>query len=197
MAKADVIIPFVFHFAAGVYGRGGADLALPLEEQFEIARRKGWSDDPDDPGGATMIDVTLSTFRTYRRRQGLPAPLKSDLRQISYTEWSSILKTMFWDRLRADEINSQGVANILFDWIWASGPSAIRKAQKILGVRADGIVGPQTLLAINRSDPFRLFQKIRDERENHYRSCRAAWKFLNGWLRRLNALHPDGSITPG
>lgn len=195
MAKAEVIVPFIFHFAAGVYGRGGADLSLPLEEQFEIARRKGWSDDPDDPGGATMIDVTLSTFCAYRSRNGLPEPSESDLRGISYSEWMGILKTMFWDRIQADSINSQGVANILFDWVWASGPSAIRKVQKILGVKADGVVGPKTLHAINSHDPGELFLKIHDGRERHYRSCRASWKYLKGWLRRLNALCPDGSVV--
>ncbi len=191
MAKAEIIIPFVFHFAAGVCG---SDLSLPLVEQFEIARRGGWSDDPDDPGGATMIDVTLATYRTFRRKKNLPEPSKADLRQISFPEWKDILKTMFWDRLHADDINSQGVANILFDWLWASGPSAIRNIQKILGVKSDGIIGPITLLAINSRDHSALFHEIREVRERHYRSCRGAWKYLNGWLRRLNALRSDGSF---
>ncbi len=192
MAEFQKLIPFIFHFAAGVYGREGTDLLLPPEEQFEIASRKGWSNDPDDPGGATMIDVTLGAYRTYRKRCGKPMPDESALRNITFREWSDILKEMYWDLWLADEIESQGVANILVDWVWASGAGSIRKAQRILGVRSDGKVGPVTLKAINSSDPEKLFFRIRDAREHHYRGCRGAWKYLNGWLRRLSALQPDG-----
>lgn len=195
MADHRILIPFIFHFAAGVYGKDGRDLLLPLDEQFEIASRKGWSDDPDDPGGATMIDVTLATFAAYRRRRSMPSPTKTDLRGITFGEWEDILKTMFWDRMKADNVRSQAIANIIVDWIWASGPSAIRRIQTAVGVKADGIVGPLTLQAINEADAGTLFTNIRRMREIHYRQCRGAWKYLHGWLRRLNAIRPDGSFN--
>lgn len=195
MADFEKMIPFIFHFAAGVYGKNGSDLLLPLDRQFEIARRTGWSDDPDDPGGATMIDVTISTYRNYREKKGLPKPTKENLRDISFEEWKEILKTMYWDRWKADSICSQGIANILVDWIWASGASTIKRAQRIIGVKADGIPGSITLAAINGADPDELFSRIKEARERHYRSCKAAWKYLRGWLRRLNAINPDGSFT--
>lgn len=107
MANFETMIPFILHFAAGVSGK---DLRLPLEEQFEIARRKGWSDDPDDPGGATMIDVTLTTYRDYIRKQRQQSvvtrcaawrePSGINLKQITFNEWKEILKTMYWDRWR-------------------------------------------------------------------------------------------------
>lgn len=194
MADFNLMIPFIFHFAAGVYGKNGNDLSLPVERQFILARKNGWSDDPDDPGGATMIDVTLTTYATYRKRKGLSVPTKEDLRNISFCEWSEILKTMYWDRFKADEINSQGLAHILVDWIWASGCSKIKTVQKMLGVAPDGIVGPVTMKALNDAEKD-LFPIIRKERERQYRSCRGAWKFLRGWLRRLNAINPDGTFS--
>lgn len=194
MAEFTKMLPLIFHFAAGVYGKNGSDLQLPYEEQFNLARKKGWSDDPDDPGGATMIDVTLKTYTSYRLSKGIRSTTKTDLRNISYPEWLEILKTMFWDKWHADEIQSQGIANLLVDWIWASGAKSIRNAQKIIGVKADGIVGPKTLSAINTSSTEHLFHRLRNARETYYRNCRASWKYLNGWLRRLNAILPDGSF---
>lgn len=185
MANADLMIPFIFRFAAGVDGR---DLTMPLPSQFEAACRRGWSKDPDDPGGATMIDVTLSTFRAWRRSKNLPLPDENDLRNISYEEWRDIFVSMFWNRWRADEIKSQGVAEMLVDWLWASGPVSIKMAQKVIGTKADGIVGPITISAINASDSHELFMRLRDAREAHFRRCRASWKYLRGWLRRLNAI---------
>lgn len=141
-----------------------------------------------------MTDVTLATFSNFRRMKGLPRPTKADLRNISFEDWKEILKTMYWDRWRADEIESQGIANILVDWIWASGHRSIRQAQRIIGVKADGVAGPLTIAAINASDNEDLFARLRTAREHHYRNCRGAWKYLKGWLRRLDAILPDGTF---
>ena len=63
-----------------------------------------------------------------------------DLKHISDANWYDIIKTMFWDKWRADDIHSQKVANILVDWALASGIHGIKKPQALLGVVADGIV---------------------------------------------------------
>ena len=188
------MLPLIFHFAAGVYGKNGSDLLLPFAQQFELARKTGWSDDPDDPGGATIVDVTIGAYAAYRSSKGMPSPTKADLRGITFAEWLEILKTMYWDKWRGDEIRPQGIANLLVDWVWASGPVTIRNAQRIIGVTADGIVGPKTLAAVNKSDSGELFARLYAERERYYRQCRGAWKYLNGWLRRLSAIRPDGSV---
>ena len=194
MADFEKMIPFILHFAAGVYGKDGKQLELPLEEQFILAKRTGWSDDKDDPGGATMIDVTLSTYTHYRISKGLKKTAKKDLLNISFEEWKEILKTMYWDKWQGDYIESQGIANLLVDWIWASGYMVIKKAQKIIGVKNDGGVGPETISAINGADSGELYKSVFAAREEHYRQCRAAWKYLNGWMRRLNAIQPDGTF---
>lgn len=191
MANFENLIPFIFHFAAGVKAQY---LTLPLHRQFEIARKTGWSDDADDPGGATMIDVTLKTYAAYRRRYNIPVTTKSDLRNITFEEWKEILKTLFWDLWKADEIKSVGLAHILVDWVWASGPKSIRTAQRIIGVKADGIVGQLTLAALNLQDPQELFTQFYEARNQYYRQCKGAWKYLNGWMRRLDAIRLDGTF---
>ncbi|MDE6577115.1 MAG: peptidoglycan domain protein [Muribaculaceae bacterium] len=194
MAKHEIMIPFICHFAAGVFGKGGGDLTLSYEEVFEKARIRGWSDDPDDRGGATMVDVTLSTYKTFRLRKGLPLPDKDDLRKITFEEWVDILKTMFWNRCGGDKIVSQGIANLITDWVWASGFSVLKRVQRILGVVPDGKVGLNTLAAINSFSSAYLFEIIKREREKYYRGCPGAWKYLKGWLRRLHSIQPDGSF---
>ncbi|MDE6096347.1 MAG: peptidoglycan domain protein [Muribaculaceae bacterium] len=194
MANFERMIPFVLHFAAGVYGKNGEELRLPFEEQFLLAKKRGWSDDSDDPGGATMIDVTLSTYSCYMSSHGMPRPGKEDLRGITFGEWKDILKTMYWDKWMGDELRSAGVAHLLVDWIWGSGSGVIRDVQRLVGVKADGIVGPRTLSAVNGSEQEELFGKIYEYREAYYRKCRGAWKYLAGWLRRLEAIRPDGTF---
>lgn len=186
MAHINHLIPFLIYFETGVR-YSGADCAT----LFEKARRKGVASDPDDLGGDTLAGITAATYNEYRRRKGKNTV---PLQQLTYPEWFDILKTMFWDRWQADLIVSQPVAEMLVDWVWTSGKYGITLPQKLLGVRADGIVGPETLRAVNSRDPERLFTELKNERiayiERICRSRPANRKFRNGWLRRINACAP-------
>jgi lysozyme family protein len=104
-----------------------------------------------------------------------------------------VLKTLYWDKWRADEINSQSIANILVDWVWASGSYGIKLPQKMLGVEADGIAGPITLAVVNNyPDQQELFGRIKQERiafvDRIVKSRPANAKFRRGWLNRINSL---------
>ncbi len=58
-------------------------------------------------------------------------------------------KAKYWDVLHGDEIISQGFANFLYDFHYASGALAVQKLQSLLGVTVDGGLGPKTLAALN------------------------------------------------
>lgn len=187
MANVEKIVPFIIRFEAGVTATG-----LSNEQLFDKARKTGFANDPADSGGATMVGVTIGTFTEYCRRKGLAKPTVEHLRNITYRQWLDILKTLYWDRWKADSILSQSVAEILVDWVWASGKYGITIPQKVLGVTPDGIVGKKTLAAVNAQDPAKFFAKIVAERKAYIdRICiirPANNKFKKGWLNRLNAL---------
>lgn len=187
MANAEKIVPFIIRFEAGVTASG-----LTNEQLFERARATGFANDPDDAGGATMVGVTLATYAAYCRRKGYPRPTVERLRGITFAQWFDILKTMYWDRWKADEIRSQPVAEILVDWVWASGKYGITIPQQVLGVKPDGIVGIKTLAAVNAQAPAAFFDRLKVERQAYIdRICAvrpANNKFKKGWLRRLDAI---------
>lgn len=161
-----------------------------LLKPFILKWEGGFVNDPDDLGGATNKGITLSTYKQYRRKKGMPDPTVSDLKKITDAEWTEVLKTMYWDRWLADRIINQSVANILVDWIWASGVNGIKRPQKILGVEADGIVGEKTLGAVNSQDPKALFDNIKADRikfiDEICKARPANEKFRKGWLNRIN-----------
>ena len=153
---------------------------------FILKWEGGFANDPTDLGGATNKGVTIATYEAYCKKKGLPRPSVADLKHISDAHWRDIIKTMFWDKWRADDIHSQKVANI-----------------------ADGIVGNKTLSAVNFADPDQLFEAIFKERVKFIngivsRSVVAYEKkigrkatekellkytqkrFLSGWMNRLN-----------
>lgn len=191
MAKVESIVPFILKWETGTTGIG-----LTNEQLFKKAKLKGFANDPDDLGGATMCGVTLATFTEYCRRKGYPRPTIVRLKAITYKEWLEILKTMFWDKWKADQINNESIALILVDWVWGSGKYGITIPQKAIGVTADGIVGPKTIAAVNAKDPKQLFDLIRKERlayiERICRSRSTNLKYKRGWLNRLNDIKFKG-----
>ena len=89
MAKIELLVPHILRWEAGIADKG------TNEQLFEQARKTGFSDDPDDAGGATMIGVTISTFETYCKRKGYPKPTVERLKNIPYSQWLDIMKSMY------------------------------------------------------------------------------------------------------
>lgn len=155
---------------------------IPLIKKWE----GGYSNNPYDSGGCTMMGVTIGTFRKYYGYN----KTCSDLRNITESQWKHILKTGYWDKMRADEIENQSIANLCVQMCWGSGPvTAIKKIQKCLNLRPDGIVGPNTLAALNSPDSEAVFNKLWEMRRIWLINIATVGNnriFLKGWLNRLN-----------
>ena len=208
MADINKIIPFILYFEAGV---GRKYLNLPNEQIFERAKLSGFANDPVDSGGATMCGVTLNTFKAYCRKNGIHDSSLRALKNMSYKTWLDIIKTLFWDKWKADEIKDQSVANAVVDWMWASGNYGITIPQRLLGVAQDGIVGKKTIAALNAQDPKGFFEEIQKARLKYTDDIIAAsikryerrigrvaspqerkkytyQKYENGWRRRIKSI---------
>lgn len=140
---------------------------------------------PADPGGHTCKGVTL---RTYQQHFGAHKTV-NDLKNILYGEWQEIMKSEYWDKCKADEIENQSVAEILVDWCVNSGLVGLRRVQELVGAKPDGIAGPITLSLINSSDPRLLFERVKAARNQFYINLvkRDPKKkvFMPGWMNRL------------
>ena len=74
-----------------------------------------------------------------------------------------------------------------------SGTSkVIKRVQKIIGVKQDGIVGTVTLSAINKEGD-ELFEKVQEARKQFLNAIvnirPSQKKFLKGWMNRVNDLN--------
>ena len=97
----------------------------------------------------------------------------------------------FWKPLRCDELPPP-VALLLFDTAVGTGIApAVRLMQRTLRVKADGIIGPQTLNAIKNADLYYFVEYFSTRRRNYYRSIvrrdPSQEEFLSGWDRRAGA----------
>lgn len=183
------------------------DILLPYILKWE----GGFVNDPADAGGATNKGVTIATWRQVGYDKDGDGDIDvADLKLLTNADVRNrVLKPAYWDRWKADQINSQKIANILVDWVWGSGKHGIVIPQRLLGVKPDGIVGNKTLAAVNFADPDQLFDAIFRARVDFLheitRNSIAKYerkigrkaterelmkytnkRFLNGWLNRLN-----------
>lgn len=155
----------------------------------------GLSNDPDDAGGLTNMGVTYKTWLTHGIDLNKDGEIdEKDLALISRQDVVRlILKPHYWDQCGGDYIKNQAIANLIVDWYWCSGIVATRKVQRVLGVTCDGLVGRETLRAINEHpDTNGLFLAIRQARVDYLqRLCEIRpqnRKFLQGWMNRINEI---------
>jgi len=95
----------------------------------------------------------------------------------------------FWDRIKCSEIDSQIVANSIFDFAVNAGTGIASKlAQIVVRSTPDGVIGPKTLEKINTIEesmfiPAFCIAKIA-RYANICNSNRSQSKFLLGWVNR-------------
>lgn len=160
---------------------------------FILSWEGGFCNVKGDRGGATKYGVTISTWKAQGYDKDGDGDIDvDDLRLITEKDAMEICRKNFWNRWKADQIVDQSVANILVDWVWASGKNGIVIPQQVLGVKADGIVGPKTIAAINKQDGKILFEKLWNRRKQYFEGICAKnpsqKKFLAGWLNRHSGI---------
>jgi len=160
---------------------------------FILRWEGGYVNDPLDKGGATNKGVTIATWKEGGYDIDGDGDIdENDVKLISEADFGIILRKYYWDKWKADLIISQSIANIVVDWTWGSGAWGIKIPQRILGVKEDGVVGQKTIDAINESDPFFLFLRLKDERirfiDNIIKNNPNQLRFKMGWYNRINAL---------
>lgn len=147
----------------------------------------GFVNHPDDPGGMTNHGVTTKVYQEWlSEAKDTEVEVNEDLiRNIPIEHVRVIYRDNYWMRVAGDQMPS-GLDWSLFDWAVNSGVGrAARALQKILGVTADGSIGPQTLAAVERmNDPEYLFLNIYNRRQAFYERLKTFETFGRGWSRR-------------
>lgn len=148
----------------------------------------GYVNNPNDPGGPTNWGITQATLSAYRKRK----VSASEVRTLGKAEATQILKEMYWDPIRGDDLPN-GLDYAVFDFCVNSGPArAAKELQEILEVAPDGIIGLKTLAAIKGFRVETLIRNYVDARMEYLQSLRTWKTFGRGWTRRVTGKDPQG-----
>lgn len=153
------------------------DQCLPIILQSE----GGFVDDPQDPGGATNLGITLNTLAGWL---GQPATVEQ-VQALTPADVAPIYQADYWNAAHCGDCPS-GLDLMVFDEAVNQGVGrAIRSLQSAVGVAVDGAFGPATLAAVQACDPAQAIANIAADRQAFYRSLPTFPRFGGGWLARL------------
>ncbi|WP_176085864.1 glycoside hydrolase family 108 protein [Martelella sp. HB161492] len=165
--------------------------------QATLQEEGGYSNDPQDPGGATMHGVTQQTYDRFRHDQNLPVQAVKD---ISDDEVSAIYHQYYWVPIGGDQL-PKGVDLAVFDAAVNSGPNrAMSWLQQALNqllnlaplLTIDGVLGPQTQLALQLvEDAVPIAGAVSDERLDFLKSLPDWSRFGPGWSNRVQRIREE------
>ncbi|MBZ9675712.1 glycoside hydrolase family 108 protein [Mesorhizobium sp. ES1-1] len=150
----------------------------------------GWSDNPADPGGATMKGVTLGNFRRYVKADAT----KADLRKISDGQVATVYRRFYWDAVLGAEL-PDGVDYAVFDFAVNSGPSrAAKYLQAVVGTVQDGRIGPATLAAAKAKPAGVVIDLVCDSRLAFLKRLPTWSTFGRGWSDRVKSVRSQALL---
>lgn len=152
----------------------------------------------------TNKGVTFTTWQNYMGKLGKPVSSPQFI-NMTRQQWIDIAKRLYWDGIKAPAVNSQGVAEILFEAIWGGGSANLVTAmQQYLNkkgvtdcsnrtLKTDGAMGTNTLCALNKytknkSNEEDLINFLTDKRLQYLKSL-SSWGWAgSGWTNRVLAM---------
>ncbi|TWG90304.1 lysozyme family protein [Mesorhizobium sp. J18] len=168
---------------------------LPEALRLMFGDEGGYSNHPDDPGGPTKYGITARTLGSSRKLGR--AATAAEVKALTVEEAETIYRKSYWSQSGGDLL-PRGLDYAAFDFGVNSGPAtAVKKLQEVIGVTQDGIVGVQTVAAVERypGGIEKLIPAYCDERMAYLRGLRTWSKFGRGWTIRVTGKDPKGEYA--
>lgn len=142
-------------------------------------------DHPKDPGGRTGQGILQREYDKWRAAHGKS---KRDVWDMAPVERDAIYWENYWEPLSLDRYPLP-VAFVMFDTAVLNGVGfSTRNAQRTVGVRQDGKLGPISRAALNAVDRSEFVERFQFHRRAYLQS-RPAWPtFGKGWFSRMDAV---------
>ena len=164
--------------------KSSLDHILKSEGGFQDDPRDNGNKLPDGRKGCTNLGVTQAVWEAYVGHKVSTA----DMKALTPDKVAPFYKRRYWDAVHGDDLPS-GVDYLAFDFaINAGAGRSIKTLQTVVGVPADGAIGPKTLTAVKAIDSKELINKYTNAKEVFYRALPSFNIYGKGWLARTSAV---------
>ena len=148
---------------------------MDFDKAFErvIGHEGGYVNDPRDPGGETKFGISKRAY-PY-----------ADIKNLTLNDAKAIYRKDYWNRCHIDDL-PDSVRFDMFDTAVNSGvATAIKMMQRAVGVKPDGVWGPNTTAAVQRVSEYDLDKKFSGYRLMYLTDLPVWPSFSKGWVRRV------------
>jgi lysozyme family protein len=155
---------------------------------FTLGAEGGYSNNPADPGNWTGGAVGNGELRGTKYGISASAYPQLDIANLTEQQAEDLYRQNYWAPLQGDSL-ALPVALVAFDAAVNAGPKrAIFWLQQAAGIPADGVLGPETLAALNAGEPTALAREAL-VRRLEFSTHLSTWaSFGLGWSRRIISL---------
>ena len=130
------------------------------------------------------------TYAVWKKKHG--SGMDSHFFEMSNDEWLQFYMD-YYDLVKGLQVKSDSISFFLTQIAWGSGKKqaglTVQRALNVLGhnLSVDGVIGTQTINAINIADEKELFDMMITYRVEFFKKISTGKNsvFLKGWLRRL------------
>lgn len=169
--------------------------------QKTLAHEGGYVYDPLDAGGETHKGISRNSHGSWsgwviidksKKEKDFPVSIVNHVALQQLVELFYL--NTFWLPLKASQISNQTTADSIFDFAVNTGvKTTVLIVQSVIGTKADGIIGEQTLQKLNSLD-FGYFQPaFTVAKISHYiaiiKKRPSNKKYLYGWIIRALEYH--------
>lgn len=149
----------------------------------------GYSSDRADPGNWTGGKVGKGQLKGTKFGISAKAYPNLDIKNLTKDQARALYKRDYWDRVKGDNLPA-GLDYVAYDAAINSGPAqSARWIQRAVGVAADGVIGAQTLAAIDaaaRENEEALITNATGQRLTFLKSLSTWGRYGKGWKRRVD-----------
>lgn len=160
-----------------------------------ILKHEGlYSNHPKDPGSSTMMGISLRFLKMKGIDINNDGDINiKDIKEITVEKASELYYKHFWLPMNIDKIPNDLLKLHLFDMgVNAGTKTAIKILQDLLNVNIDGIIGNQTLEAIEDYDS-NIVADFANKRKEYYikiiKKNPELSVFKKGWFNRVDSTY--------
>ena len=119
-------------------------------------------------------------------KYGITNYYSKDVKNLTKGKAYKIAYNKIYKTHRINEIKDKDVKTFVFDWLYHSSPTkAIKNIQRTLGIEVDGVIGTETIKAIN-SYKGNLVKELKQTRLQYVRGLKHYKKYKTNWEDRIN-----------
>lgn len=166
-----------------------------MNDNFDISldlvlrEEGGFQNDPNDRGnrlpdgrkGCTNMGITQLAWEQYIGNK----VTTDDMHGLTKDQAAEFYRKNYWDAVQGDQLPI-GIDYAVFDCAVNMGVvRSIKLLQRALKVNEDGVIGPETLQAMDGIYPRTLITDFCDERQAFYQQLPDFGRYGKGWTKRV------------